>query len=208
MSMLRRLAHAVNMRRLLNGIQQTILGDFAYKFPPTPRVGLVWPRPHRPALILLFAKKFFRAPHTRARMRQTGQIFWLLASGPAAAGRTFFPPSPFFCGGSRIGCTTKEPQATRLPLQRLAHGKSYPSYSSATAPDSHGISCADPLFQARKEPHPEVAACARRFKIYLIDCVLGWFFSQSARHRRSWFHRLQSHARAPEKISTCASHGD
>ena len=34
---------------------------------------------HRPALILLFAKKFFRAPHTRARMRWTGQIFWLLA---------------------------------------------------------------------------------------------------------------------------------
>ena len=32
-------------------------------------------------------------------------------------------------------------------------------------------------FQARKELHPEVAACARRFKIYLIDCVLGWFFS-------------------------------
>src|SRR5438046_7752751 len=26
------------------------------------------------------------------RMRWTGQIFWLLASGPAAAGRTFFPP--------------------------------------------------------------------------------------------------------------------
>jgi hypothetical protein len=30
------------------------------KFLPTPRVGLVWPEPHRPALILLFAKKFFR----------------------------------------------------------------------------------------------------------------------------------------------------
>src|SRR5437764_15356565 len=30
------------------------------KFPPTLRVGLVWPWPHRPALILLFAKKFFR----------------------------------------------------------------------------------------------------------------------------------------------------
>src|SRR5206468_5655796 len=57
------------------------------KFPPTPRVGLVWPRPHRPALILPFAKKFFRAPHTRVRMRWTGQIFWLLAS-------PFFPPSP------------------------------------------------------------------------------------------------------------------
>src|SRR6266446_7377343 len=63
------------------------------KFPPTPRVGLVWPRPHRPALILLFAKKFFRAPHTRARMSWTGQIFWLLAYDACAA-RTFFPPSP------------------------------------------------------------------------------------------------------------------
>jgi hypothetical protein len=112
-------------------------------------------------------------------MRWTGQIFWLLAFGPATAGRTFFPPSPCqFCGGSRVGCISKTKQAARLPLQRLAHGKSYPSYSSATAPDLHGISCADPLFQARKELHPEVAACALRFKIYLIialptfSCVL------------------------------------
>ena len=29
-----------------------------------------------------------------SRMRWTGQIFWLLAYGPASAGRTFFPPSP------------------------------------------------------------------------------------------------------------------
>ena len=29
-----------------------------------------------------------------SRMRWTGQIFWLLAFGPALAGRTFFPPSP------------------------------------------------------------------------------------------------------------------
>src|SRR5205807_9289511 len=48
------------------------------KCPPTQRVGLVWPRPHRPALILLFAKKFFR-PAFAGRMRWTGQIFWLLA---------------------------------------------------------------------------------------------------------------------------------
>ena len=33
---------------------------------------------HRPALILLFAKKFFR-PAFAGRMRWTGQIFWLLA---------------------------------------------------------------------------------------------------------------------------------
>jgi len=86
----------------------------------------------------------------------------ILAPGfiPAAAGITFFPPSPFFCGGSPVGCTTKEPQAARLPLQRLAHWEVVSSYSSATAPDSHGISCADPLFQARKELDPEVAACA------------------------------------------------
>src|SRR5204863_9059418 len=45
--------------------------------------GAAWPT----TLILLFAQKFFRAPHTRARMRWTGQIFWLLAS-------PFFPPSP------------------------------------------------------------------------------------------------------------------
>src|SRR5213076_1537382 len=56
------------------------------------------------------------------------------------------------------------------------------SYSSATAPDSHGISCADPLFQARKErsngilpmitgskPVPRLGTCARRVKIYLIN---------------------------------------
>jgi len=41
------------------------------------------------------------------------------------------------------------------------------SYSSATAPDSHGISRADPLFQARKELDQKVAACAWRLKIYL-----------------------------------------
>ena len=41
------------------------------------------------------------------------------------------------------------------------------SYSSATAPGFHGISRADPLFQARKELAPELAACDSRLKIYL-----------------------------------------
>jgi hypothetical protein len=79
----------------------------------------------RPALILLFAKKFFRPAFAR-RMRWTGQIFWLLAS-------SFFPPSPPKIFGD-------------WPNWEVVS-----SYSSATAPDSHGISCADPLFQARKE---------------------------------------------------------
>jgi len=67
------------------------------KLPPTPRVGLVRPpltASHRPALILLFAKKFFRSAFA-GRMRWTGQIFWLLAYVPASTGITFFPPSPF-----------------------------------------------------------------------------------------------------------------
>jgi hypothetical protein len=143
----RRNQHA---RRVRYPENKNIIGDFAYKFPPTPRVGLVWPRPHRPAHILHFAKKFFRAPHTRVRMRWTGQIFWLLAFGPAPAGHTFIPPSPPKVFGD-------------WPWEVVS------SYSSATAPDLHEISCADPLFQARKELPPEVAACAWRFKIYLIN---------------------------------------
>jgi hypothetical protein len=104
---------------------------------------------HRPALILLFAKKFFR-PASAGRMRWIGQIFWLLAFDPAPAGLTFFPPSP-------------------LIFQGLAHREVVSSYSSATAPDSHGISCVDPLFQARKELERQLPACAPRFKIYLIN---------------------------------------
>jgi len=102
--------------------EKTKLDDFAYKAPPTPRVGLVWPRPHRPALILLFAKKFFRRSRDRliptavidrgynSRMRWTGQIFWLLAYDACAA-RTFFPPSPTKLSG--IG-----PMGSRIQLQQ------------------------------------------------------------------------------------------
>src|SRR5947208_4493026 len=82
--------------------------------------------------------------------------------------RTFFPPSPLFCGGPEcFRGTTNEPQAARLPLQRLAQWEVVSSYSSATAPDSHGISCADPRFQTRKELKRGLAAHARRCKNYL-----------------------------------------
>src|SRR5438445_10993678 len=85
--------------------------------------------------------------------------------------RTFFPPSPLFCGGPEcFRGTTNEPQAVRLPLQRLAQWEVVSSYSSATAPDSHGISCADPLFQTRKELDQELPACATGCKTYLITC--------------------------------------
>jgi hypothetical protein len=85
------------------------------------------------------------------RMRRTGQIFWLLAYVPILVGITFFPPSPPKVFGD-------------WPNWEVVS-----SYSSATAPDSHGISCADPLFQARKELDREVAACAQPCKNYLIN---------------------------------------
>src|SRR5438132_8159990 len=77
-------------------------------------------------------------------MRWTGQIFWLLA----------LPPSRL------------HPQKN---FRELAQWEVVSSYSSATAPDSHGISCADPLFQARKELDQELPACAPGCKNYLIN---------------------------------------
>jgi len=112
---------------------------------------------HRPALILLFAKKFFqlgsaariiskfdiaalRPPLHRPEWGGLGRIFWLLASA-------------------------------LLPAFTIAFSNDWPwevvsSYSSATAPGFHGISRADPLFQARKELAPELPACASALKIF------------------------------------------
>src|SRR5206468_11083518 len=89
------------------------------------------------------------------RMRWTGQIFWLLAYVPILVGITFFPPSPPKVFGD-------------WPNWEVVS-----SYSSATAPDSHGISCADPLFQARKELDREVAACARRCNTFFAVIPAG-----------------------------------
>jgi hypothetical protein len=81
-----------------------------------------------------------------SRMRWTGQIFWLLAFDACAAPHLL-------------------PAFTPEVVRGLAQWEVVSSYSSATAPDSHGISCADPLFQARKELNREVAACAQTVKI-------------------------------------------
>jgi hypothetical protein len=67
------------------------------------------------------------------------------------------------------------PAFTPERFRGLAQWEVVSSYSSATAPDSHGISCADPLFQARKELDREVAACACRCKNYLINPVTNHF---------------------------------
>ena len=76
------------------------------KFPPTPRVGLVCPMPsavtdrrHRPALILLFAKKFFRLYTslwgvTRRAQRDGYRPNEVDRTNILAPGFAFFPPSP------------------------------------------------------------------------------------------------------------------
>jgi hypothetical protein len=65
--------------------------------------------------------------------------------GPAFAEHPFFPPSP-------------SPFGNDWPWEVVS------SYSSATAPDLHGISRADPLFQARKELSSGLAARGRELK--------------------------------------------
>ena len=185
-----------------SNIDERQTGRFCIQVPPTLRVGLVrlaiasalidrrHNRPHRPALIPLFAKKFFRG-HARdrsrsrvaTRMRWTGQIFWLLAYGPSLSDITFFPPSPPEVFGD-------------WPSWEVVS-----SYSSATAPDSHGISCADPLFQARKELDRELAACAQPLQELFnqpqqqpFRCAIRLLSRfQLHCHRRRRFHRLESH---------------
>jgi hypothetical protein len=88
-----------------------------------------------------------------SRMRWTGQIFWLLASDACAASHLL-------------------PAFTSETFRRLAQWEVVSSYSSATAPDFHGISCADPLFQARKELGPRTSGLRFERQDYLITCQL------------------------------------
>jgi hypothetical protein len=154
---------------------------FHNKLTPTQRVGLVCPATsniraavsnlstdgsiwaHRPALILLFAKKFFRlkpgslipaaaiSDRGYSRMRRTGQIFWLLAYDACAAPNLL-------------------PAFTLEVFEDWPNWEVVSSYSSATAPDSHGISCADPLFQTRKELESTTTGLRLDRQGYLITC--------------------------------------
>src|SRR6059058_2674830 len=83
-------------------------------------------------------------------MRWSGRIFWLLACGSAFTEHPFSPPSP-------------PPFGNDWPWEVVS------SYSSATAPGLHGISRADPLFQARKELAPELLPCHSALKTNLLS---------------------------------------
>ena len=83
-------------------------------------------------------------------MRWSGRIFWLLACGSAFTEHPFSPPSP-------------PPFGNDWPWEVVS------SYSSATAPGLHGISRADPLFQARKELGRELLPCPCALKTNLVS---------------------------------------
>src|SRR5437879_2017520 len=85
--------------------------------------------------------------------------------------RTFFPPSPLSVAAPNpFGAQPKSCRRNACHYSDWPKWEVVSSYSSATAPDSHGISCADPLFQTRKELRGGVATCARYCKNYLLQC--------------------------------------
>jgi hypothetical protein len=91
---------------------------------------------------------------TTARMRWNGQIFWLLAFEEVESlwlrdesQSQAFPPLSTLNTQLSTGLHLL-PAFTPESVRGLAQWEVVSSYSSATAPDSHGISCAGPLFSS------------------------------------------------------------
>src|SRR6267378_8499067 len=72
-------------------------------------------------------------------MRWSGRIFWLLACGSAFAERPFFPPSPFFCGGSRPRLHNHSVAGETPATTTIGLGKSYPVTAAQLLPVSTGF---------------------------------------------------------------------
>ncbi len=91
-------------------------------------------------LILLFAKKFFHA----ALQKISGHRPPLQGDTNEVNRTNILAPGfrPRVCGTHLLPAFTPE------SFRGLAQWEVVSSYSSATAPDSHGISCADPLFSS------------------------------------------------------------
>src|SRR5437773_2286610 len=138
-------------------------------------------------------------------MRRTGRIFWLLACGPSIFRTHLFPAftavrntgilpvrqaeifSAFLIqrSGTPLGAQTTSLCSAITTIGFVAavydrRREIVSSYSSATAPASHRISRADPLFQTRKELKRAIAACASPFKIYLVRRVFRAHFSSAS----------------------------
>jgi hypothetical protein len=102
---------------------KTLTGrSFITSFLQLSRVGLVWPKPHRPALILPFAKKFFRAGRTHGGTNELDRANILAPGLWFGTHRT--PLLPAFTAGLHL---------------RLAYGKSYPVTAAQLLPIRTGF---------------------------------------------------------------------
>ena len=142
-------------------------------------------------LILLFAKKFFRACDTAslgcargmfagrdacattARMRWNGQIFWLLGFEDVESlwlrdesQRNISAFSQLSRLNSQLAFTFFPPSPPKA-FGDWPSGKLYPVTAAQLLPIRTGFLAPVHFFQARKELDRGVAACALSFKIYL-----------------------------------------
>jgi hypothetical protein len=149
-------------------------------------------QPHRPALILLFAKKFFRAVRTHGgtneveRGKYSGSWFW------SCGCRTHLLPA---FTAPRL--QDDWPMGSRTQLQQRNCSRFARDFLRRSTN------------QTRKELAREVAACASSFKIYLINPnhyilrhrVFFQFPSPPAHHRRCRLYRIESYSCSAGEIS-------
>ena len=160
------------------------------------------PRESRPQLsFFFFAKKFSETPPAEgprstiaaagpSRMRWNGQIFWLLASEEVES--LWLRVESRLFANRRLS-TPNHQLSTRssfLPPSPPNTFGDWPweivsSYSSATAPESHGNSSHRSTTATNKELPPEVAACACPLKIYLSEARIPEIGRASCRERVS-----------------------
>ncbi len=135
---------------------------------------------------------FGSSAHAATRMRWNGRIFWLLAFCIAPSrDASFFPPSP--------------------PGNRLTIGswEVVSSYSSATAPESHGNSSR----RSTDQPLQRTAARSSGLRLLAQDLfnrsvhAFIRLIVQFSRHRRSGLRRFQFDAGPTGKISGRALDG-
>src|SRR5438105_10995349 len=105
---------------------------------------------HRPALILLFAKKFFRGPSRTGTHQRFGFAAQTRTQISLAGSSVTLANEVERSNILAPGLTKPLLRRHLLPAFTVAYGNDWPwevvsSYSSATAPGLHGISRADPL---------------------------------------------------------------
>ena len=161
-----------------------------------------------PQLSFFFLRRSFFEPsaHAAARMRWTGQIFWLLAYGVRTDRYAHLLPA-FTARSSRDDWL----MGSRIQLQQRNCSRFSRDFSRRSTD------------QTRKELLPEVAACASAAQDlfsqrdgvswilalnYFPLCLPSEYSISTSRHRRRRLHRLQSDPRLAGEIPDGATHRD